>query len=115
MDDSITTRTLERNVLESAGYKVVTACDGQDALEQLAKAGGFDLMVTDVDMPRMDGFELCQRVRAGNHSHMPVVMVTSRHTEQERLRGAQCGADAYLIKRDFDQVRFVGTVERLLA
>lgn len=115
VDDSITTRTLERNVLESAGYKVVTACDGQDALEQLAKAGGFDLMVTDVDMPRMDGFELCQRVRAGNHSHMPVVMVTSRHTEQERLRGAQCGADAYLIKRDFDQVRFVGTVERLLA
>ena len=114
IDDSITTRTLERNILEAAGYRVISACDGQEGLEVLMTTGGIDLVVTDIDMPRMDGFELCQRIRHGHFSHMPVIMVTSRNTEEEKVRGSQAGADAFIVKRDFDQTRFLGIIGRLL-
>ncbi|MDQ4025762.1 MAG: response regulator [Actinomycetota bacterium] len=113
-DDSITTRTLERNILRSAGYEVVVAADGAEAWK-LLQQGGCDLVVSDVDMPKMGGFELTQRIRADVRLRdLPVVLVTSLDDPADRERGVQAGADAYIVKGSFDQDRLLSTIRRLL-
>jgi two-component system chemotaxis sensor kinase CheA len=113
-EDSITTRTLEKSILEGAGYRVRVAGDGLEAWS-LLEADGCDLLLTDVEMPRMDGFELTTRVRADKRLRdLPVVLVTSRDSREDRERGIRAGADAYVVKGAFDQERLLDTVRRLV-
>ena len=112
-EDSITSRTLLRGILESTGYRVTTAVDGADAQQQL-KNGSFDLVVSDVDMPGMNGFDLTALIRADrNLSSLPVVLVTSLDSREDREKGAQVGANAYIVKGSFDQNDFVAAIARL--
>lgn len=116
-DDTLTTRTLERSILETAGYEVVIAVDGMNALELLEADGGagVDAVVSDVNMPRMDGLSLCEAIRASNQlRHLPVVLVTSLASEDDRRRGVEAGADAYIAKSEFDQSMLLDTLARLL-
>lgn len=113
VEDSITTRTLLRNILEAAGYDVTTAVDGLDGFTQL-KSGRFDLVVTDVDMPRMDGFDLTRRIRADEGTaELPVVLVTALGSREDRERGIDAGANAYIVKGSFDQSNLLDAVQRL--
>ncbi|MHB8835878.1 MAG: hybrid sensor histidine kinase/response regulator [Candidatus Methylomirabilia bacterium] len=114
VDDSVTTRLLEKGILESNGYEVTLAVDGVDALEKLAN-GSFDLVVSDVEMPRMDGFEFTRRVRRDEaHRELPVVLVTSLASEEDKRAGVEAGADAYIVKGAFDQSNLIATIRQLL-
>jgi two-component system chemotaxis sensor kinase CheA len=114
VDDSVTTRALERNILESAGYEVLAAVDGAEAW-QLLQEQGADLVVSDVDMPRMDGFALTEAIRGSRRfKDLPVVLVTARETEPDKIRGLHAGANAYLPKSAFDQQALLDTIEQLL-
>ncbi|MCB2227891.1 MAG: hybrid sensor histidine kinase/response regulator [Desulfarculaceae bacterium] len=113
-DDSITTRTLEKNILETAGYRVEVSSDGEEAWTQLQR-GGFALVVSDVDMPRLDGCGLAERLKKDERFRdVPVVLVTSLDSEDDKLRGMQSGADAYITKGEFDQGNLLSTIERLI-
>lgn len=117
VDDTLTTRTLERSILETAGYEVVVAVDGLNALELLEAKGGpeVDAVVSDVNMPRMDGLSLCESLRSSSRlRHLPVVLVTSLASEEDRRRGVEAGADAYIAKSEFDQSMLLDTLTRLL-
>jgi two-component system, chemotaxis family, sensor kinase CheA len=113
-EDSITARTLLKNILETAGYLVATAVDGVDAFTQ-ARSGDFDLVVSDVDMPRMSGFELTAKVRGDKKlAEVPVVLVTALETREDRERGIDAGANAYIVKSSFDQSNLLEVIQRLL-
>lgn len=113
-DDSLTTRTLERNILESAGYEVMTAPDGRAALEMLEKHGA-DLVLSDVEMPEMDGLGLVAAIRASARFRaLPVILLTALDAPDHRQRGLDAGADAYLVKGAFDQSRLLETIRQLL-
>jgi len=114
VDDSLTTRVLEKNILEAAGYEVVVAADGDEALE-LLNTQPCDLAIVDIQMPRMDGYELTRRIRASSELRdLPVVVVTSLDTEREMARGLEAGADAYIKKSRFDQREFLAVVEQFI-
>ena len=114
VDDSVTTRTLEKSILEAAGYEVTAAVDGVAAW-QVLQEHGTDLIVSDVDMPRMDGFALTETVRASKRfAELPVVLVTARETEADKARGIAVRADAYLGKSGFDQKNLLETIAQLL-
>ena len=113
-EDSITARTLLKNILESSGYRVTTAVDGADAFTQL-RSGEFNLVVSDVDMPRLSGFELTAKIRGDKKlGDLPVVLVTALESRQDRERGIEVGANAYIIKSSFDQSNLLEVIERLL-
>jgi two-component system chemotaxis sensor kinase CheA len=113
VEDSITARMLLKNILESAGYAVQTAVDGIDALTAL-KVRDFDVVVSDVEMPRMDGFELTASIRAEKKlSRLPVVLVTALETREDRERGIDVGANAYIVKSSFDQSNLLEVIDRL--
>jgi two-component system, chemotaxis family, sensor kinase CheA len=113
-EDSITSRTLLKNILELAGYKVKTAIDGAEAFAVLA-TDAFDLVVSDVEMPRMSGFDLTAKIRAGNRlAHLPVVLVTGLDSREDRERGVEVGANAYIVKSSFDQGNLLEVVRRLI-
>ena len=114
VEDSITSRVLLKASTESAGYRVKTAVDGIDALTML-KVGDFDLIISDVDMPRMDGFELTAKVRSDKKlADMPMVLVTSLETRESRERGIDVGANAYIVKSSFDQSDLLDAVRKLV-
>lgn len=114
VDDSITTRTLEQSILESAGYEVRTAVDGADAW-RLLQEHTVDLVVSDVEMPRMDGFGLCLAIRGAKRlRQLPVILVTALESAADRGRGLEVGADAYLGKSSFDQQHLLDTIEQLI-
>jgi two-component system, chemotaxis family, sensor kinase CheA len=114
VDDAMTVRELQRSILERSGYEVVTAVDGVEALARLAE-GPVDLVLTDVEMPRMDGFALTEAIRAqANRGNVPVLILTSRASEEDRQRGLEAGADGYIIKSAFNEAALVSAVERLL-
>lgn len=113
-DDSITTRTLEQSVLEAAGFEVTTAVDGADAWEKL-QAKGADLLIADVEMPQLTGFELCERARASKRfAELPIVLVTALESAEDRARGLDAGADAYITKSSFDQTALLDVIRQLL-
>ena len=113
-EDSITSRSLLKNILESAGYAVSTAVDGMDALTTL-KTAAFDLIVSDVEMPRMDGFDLTARIRADRQlAALPVVLVTALESREHRERGIDAGANAYIVKSSFDQGNLLEVIRRLI-
>ncbi|HLY83282.1 MAG TPA: response regulator, partial [Acidimicrobiales bacterium] len=114
VEDSITTRTLERSILEAAGYRVRVAKDGAEGWSVI-QSDGCDLVVSDIEMPVMDGIELTARIRADDrYRHLPVVLVTSRDALADRERGLRAGADAYIVKGGFDQDRLLDTIRRFL-
>ena len=114
VDDSLTTRALEKSIQEAAGYDVTAAADGAAAWQALQERGA-DLVVSDVDMPRMDGFALTEAVRGSQRfRELPVVLVTARETDADRTRGVEVGADAYLGKSAFDQKNLLETIAQLL-
>jgi two-component system chemotaxis sensor kinase CheA len=113
-EDSITSRTLLKNILEFAGYKVKTAIDGAEALTVLATET-FDLVVSDVEMPRMSGIDLTARIRADKRlAQLPVVLVTGLDSREDRERGVDVGANAYIVKSSFDQGNLLEVVRRLI-
>jgi two-component system, chemotaxis family, sensor kinase CheA len=114
VEDSITARTLIKNILEMAGFDVVTAIDGLDGLSQ-ARKGEFNLIVSDVDMPRMNGFELTTKIREDRKlGELPVVLVTALDSREDRVRGIEVGANAYIIKSSFDQSNLLEVVRKLI-
>jgi two-component system chemotaxis sensor kinase CheA len=114
VDDSITTRTLEKNILENAGYQVLVCADGQEAWECI-QSESFDAVVSDVDMPRMNGFQLAERVRDDDrYKTLPFILVTSLESRADKIRGMEVGADAYIVKGTFDQKELLDTIERLI-
>lgn len=113
-EDSFTSRGLLKAILEGAGYQVATANDGLEAWNAL-KQGPFDLLVSDVEMPRMDGFSLTSRIRADRElTQLPVVLVTALHSAEDRARGLQAGANAYLVKSGFEQDSLLDAIRRLI-
>jgi two-component system chemotaxis sensor kinase CheA len=114
VDDALTVRELQRSILERAGYQVRTAPGGAAALA-LLEAETVDLVLTDVEMPGMDGFALTQAIRADPaRAGLPVVILTSREDDSDRRRGMEAGADGYLVKSTFDEHALVTAVARLL-
>jgi two-component system chemotaxis sensor kinase CheA len=114
VDDSLTTRSLEKSILESHGYRVRVAVDGEQALEQI-RAEAPDLVISDVMMPRLTGFELLAEMKANPAmKKIPVILVTSLESREEQTRGLELGADAYIVKHRFDQRELMQIVRQIL-
>lgn len=114
VEDSITSRTLLKNILETAGYHVTTSIDGAEAFTK-AHTGDFDIIVSDVDLPKLNGFELTLKIKSDKKlSETPVVLVTSLESPDDRERGIEVGADAYLIKSSFDQTNLLEIIKKLI-
>jgi len=114
VDDSLTVRELERKLLAGRGYDVAVAVDGMDGWNML-RAKAFDLVITDIDMPRMDGIELVTRMKqdAGLRP-VPVMVVSYKDREQDRRRGLEAGADYYLAKGSFHDTALLDAVQDLI-
>ena len=114
VDDSITVREVERQLLRTEGYEVDTAVDGRDGLN-LAQATYYDLIISDVDMPRMDGLQMVESLRKDDRlRNVPVIIVSYKEREEDRLRGLKAGANAYLTKSSFHDNTFLRTVKDLI-
>ncbi len=114
VDDSITTRTLEKHVLESKNYQVTVAVNGKEAWDLIQKHK-FSLLITDVTMPFMDGFTLTEHVKKNqNTNYLPVIIVTSLGSEEEKKRGIEVGADAYIVKNEFESGALLEIVSQLV-
>ncbi len=114
VDDSLTTRTLEKSILEAHGYKVLIAVDGLDALEKM-RTEIPDLVISDIQMPRLDGFGLLQALKKDPRlTRIPVIMVTSLDRPEDQERGLSLGAGAYIVKRKFDQAELLSAIRQIL-
>ena len=114
-EDSFTTRELERSIFEAAGYEVEVAMDGAQGLEKLKEGIDVEAVITDVQMPNMDGFELTRQIKGDAAlGEIPVIIVTSLEREEEKAMGIDAGADAYITKSVFNQDTLLDTVERLI-
>jgi two-component system chemotaxis sensor kinase CheA len=115
VEDSFTVRELQRSILQAAGYRVEIACDGKEGFDRVSSDAEIDLVITDLEMPEMNGLDLTRAIRGRAESaSLPVVIVTSLGSEDDREAGVEAGADAYMIKRSFDQQALLDTVERLV-
>ncbi len=113
-EDSPTSRTLIKNVLESAGYEVVTKNDGQEAITYLM-TNKVDALVSDIEMPRLNGFELTRKVRSDDkYRDLPIVLVTSLSSREDMEKGIEAGANSYIIKSQFDQSVLIETIKSLI-
>ena len=114
VDDSITVRELERQLLENRGYTVDVAVDGVDGWNAVRTAH-YDLVVSDVDMPRMDGIQLVQHIKSDVRlKAIPVVIVSYKDREEDRIKGLDAGANSYLTKSSFHDQTFLTTVSDLI-
>lgn len=114
VEDSITTRTQEKRILESAGYDVVTAVDGVDGFNKLSSRS-FDAVISDIEMPNMTGLALTEKIRQHKeYDELPVILVTSLASEADKKRGVEVGANAYITKGTFDQKVLIDTLQRLI-
>ena len=114
VDDSMTVRELERSLLEDNGYRVDVAVDGADGWNAV-RTNHYDLVISDIDMPRMDGFEFVSHIRREPHlQHLPVIIVSYKDRESDRKRGMEVGADHYLTKGSFMDETFISTVKDLI-
>ena len=103
-----------RNMVEAAGFEVKTAVNGLEGLN-LAKSEDFDLVVTDIEMPRMSGFELTSKIREDiDLADMPVILVTTLDSDQDKQRGMEAGANAFIVKSSFEKSNLVDTINRLI-
>jgi len=115
VDDSLTTRMLERSILESAGYEVELAASGEEGLAK-ARSREFALYLTDIDMPGIDGFTFVAETRADPElQHVPAILVSSRASAEDRQRGMSAGASAYVVKGEFNQEELLAHIRRLVA
>ena len=114
VDDSLTVREMQRKLLAARGYRVDVALDGIDGWNQL-RAGDFDMVVTDVDMPRLDGIGLLERIRRDPRLHkLPVMIVSYKDRPEDRARGMEAGADYYLAKGAFHDATLLEAVQDLV-
>lgn len=114
VEDSIATRTQEKRILEAAGYEVVTAVDGLDGFTKL-QSRPFDAIVSDVQMPNLDGLGLAAKVRQyREYNEIPIILVTSLASDEDKRRGAEAGANAYITKGNFNQDVLLETLQRLI-
>ncbi|MDW5418185.1 hybrid sensor histidine kinase/response regulator [Iodobacter sp. CM08] len=114
VEDSLTTRAQMKRILESGNYEVVMAVDGVDAYSKL-DTRPFDAIVSDINMPNMDGLTLVQKVRSHKkHTELPIVLVTMLSTEEDKKRGMEAGANAYISKAAFEQKLLLDTLKRLV-
>jgi two-component system, chemotaxis family, sensor kinase CheA len=114
VDDSITSRSLERSILEAHGYRVRVAVDGLEALD-LLRAEKADLIITDIQMPRLDGFGLVEALKADSRlKGIPVIIVSSLERPEDQERGLLLGADAYVVKRKFDQTELLDAIRQMI-
>ncbi|MFB2833895.1 response regulator [Floridanema evergladense] len=114
VEDSIAIRTQEKRILEGAGYEVVTAVDGMDALSKL-KSRSYDAIVSDIQMPNLDGLSLAAKIRQHKeYSEIPIILVTSLASDEDKKRGAEAGANAYITKGTFNQQVLLDTLRRLV-
>jgi two-component system, chemotaxis family, sensor kinase CheA len=114
VDDSMTTRTLEKSILEAHGYRVSVAVDGLAALEKLRQEKA-DLVIADVEMPRLNGFGLIEAMKKDRElARIPVIIVSSLEQREDRERGLALGADAYIVKRKFDQEELLAAIRQIL-
>jgi two-component system chemotaxis sensor kinase CheA len=114
VDDALMVRELQRSILERGGYSVRAAIDGAEALAMLAEQPA-DLVVTDVEMPNLDGLQLIRNIRAHPRlSNIPVLIVSSHASEEDRQLGLDAGADGYIVKTSFDEAGLLNAVSRLL-
>jgi CheY-like chemotaxis protein len=113
VDDSVTSRTLQKIILTSAGFEVLLAVSGEEAWQMIEDGTTVDLVLSDVEMPGLDGIALTKRIRARNDG-LPIILVTSLGREEDRRAGADAGADAYIVKGAFDQDELLRAVARLL-
>jgi two-component system chemotaxis sensor kinase CheA len=114
VDDSITARSREKSILEAHGYRVRIAVDGQEALE-LLRVEKADLIITDIQMPRLDGFGLVEALKADNRlNRIPVIIVSSLERAEDQERGLLLGADAYIVKRKFDQTELLDAIRQMI-
>jgi len=114
VEDAMSTRELVKSILEAQGYEVYTAVDGLDALDKIATSR-FNLLVTDIQMPRMDGFELCKCLKKNEqYKDVPVIIITALEKDEDKRRGIEAGAQAYIVKTSFDQSNLLDTIQRLI-
>ncbi|HEX9006861.1 MAG TPA: response regulator, partial [Bacteroidota bacterium] len=114
VDDSITTRTMERSILIAHGYQVQIAVSGEDALEKV-ESDRFDLVISDVEMPGINGFELTRRLRdLAEYKDVPVIIVSSLSRDEDKRKAIEAGAQAYIVKGSFEQGTLLDTVEALI-
>ncbi len=114
VEDSLATRELERNIIAAQGYEVDVATDGLEAL-QLLISKDYDLVVTDISMPKMDGFQMIARIKENRDlMHLPVVIVSGNDSAEERRRGLELGVEGYVVKTAFDQTGLLDTIHRLI-
>jgi two-component system chemotaxis sensor kinase CheA len=114
VDDSVTSRSLEKSILEAHGYRVRVAIDGVEALESL-RAEKADLIITDIQMPRLDGFGLLEALKSNSDfNRIPVIVVSSLEGTEDRERGLLLGADGYLSKRRFDQTELLDAIRQMI-
>ena len=114
VEDSIAIRTQEKRILEGAGYEVITAVDGMDALTKL-KSRSYDAIVSDIQMPNLDGLSLTAKIRQHKeYSELPIILVTSLASDEDKKRGAEAGANAYITKGTFNQQVLLDTLRRLV-
>jgi two-component system, chemotaxis family, sensor kinase CheA len=114
VEDAFSTRELEKSILETHGYLVDTAVDGLDALERIT-GHKYDLILSDIEMPRMNGFELCRTLKKNEgYKQIPFVMVTALQKEEDKRRGMEVGAAAYIVKSGFEQTNLLDTIKRLV-
>lgn len=114
VDDSITARSLEKSILEAHGYRVRIAVDGLEALE-LLRVEKADLIITDIQMPRLDGFGLVEALKADSRlNRIPVIIVSSLERAEDQERGLLLGADAYIVKRKFDQTELLDAIRQMI-
>ena len=114
VDDSPIIREVQKNILSSAGYSMTEAENGVDALMKL-DSDKFDLILSDIEMPKMNGFELTEKIK--NHEHfkkIPVIIMSTRSSENDKLKGAEAGCDAYLVKSEFSPELLLSTIKRVL-
>lgn len=114
VDDSVTARSLEKSILEAHGYRVQIAVDGLEALE-LLRVEKPDLIITDIQMPRLDGFGLLEALKADSRlNRIPVIIVSSLERAEDQERGLMLGADAYVVKRKFDQTELLDAIRQMI-
>jgi two-component system chemotaxis sensor kinase CheA len=114
VDDSLNTREVERMILENAGYQVETAVNGVEGLAKLQQAS-FELVVTDIEMPEMDGWEFIRQMKHDEAlNDIPLIIVSTRATEEDKRKSLNLGADAYIVKGEFDGQTLLQTIDACL-
>ncbi|MDQ7003626.1 MAG: response regulator [Ghiorsea sp.] len=114
VDDSLIAREVEKNIFENLGFVVDTAIDGMDGLEKL-QSGHYDMLITDLEMPRLDGFGLVRQIRnQTKYEDLPIIVISTRESAGDRLRALEVGADSYMVKQHLEASNIISTVKALV-